>query len=789
MAAINHTHHMFCQRTFQEVPVGLFRGNSSQSLIVHGDVMAQVGLFTLLASALQFLLRPLKQPAFVPQILVGIALGPSGLGRDENLRKRFNPPASVMVMDIYAVVGFVFFVFLVGMKTDIFLIKKAGKMAYVVGVSAFLFPLAVTLPISHILRRRFRLETDFFAALPYVGAYECIIAFHVMSAFLTELKLLNSELGRLALSSSMISGTLGWCLAMFSIYHKNKEASNSRIADVEAQICNVFMILTFVFVFRPILFWMMKKTPEGKALKEHFFLSIVMMVLGTTLFSVFTGNHLLGPILLGLLVPEGPPMGSSLLDKLGYIQSVLLFPCYVISIGRKFNLSVLRHEAVVNVSVLIVIATLGKLLAVMIPSLYYNMPLRDSLSLGLLLNCQGFFDIYIYERALYFKLITRDCFGVMVVGAMVHTAIFMPLVRILYDPSRRYVAYKRRTIQHLPENVELRILTCIHEEEEDVAPIINLLQDSNPNYESPIGVYVLDLMELMGRSVPTLIAHPPDKPLSSKPTRTDRILNAFHKFGSRNEGSVSVQCFTAIAPYATMHDDVCSLALERSTTLVIVPFQKSYRPPIRAVNRSVLQMAPCSVGVLVIRNTSLENKSVPFVCRISLGVCLIFFGGADDREALSYASRMAGHPAAKLTVVRIYSLGNPTGEDLVEKRTDLNAINEFKIKTYDSRRVTYKEIGAKDATDTAAAVGKLNDQSFDLILVGRRHDEDSVLFRGFSEWSELPELGVVGDMLVSSDFKTTASVLIMQQQASVVDEMLRSPKFLPRVQPDHSLPK
>ncbi|CAM8892850.1 unnamed protein product [Rhodiola kirilowii] len=93
-----------------------------------------------------------------------------------------------------------------------------------------------------------------------------------------------------------------------------------------------------------------------------------------------------------------------LLDKLGYIQSALFFPCYVISIGRKFNLSVLRHEAVINVSVLIVVASLGKLLAVMIPSLHYNMPLKDSLSLGLLLNCQGFFDIYIYERALYFKV-------------------------------------------------------------------------------------------------------------------------------------------------------------------------------------------------------------------------------------------------------------------------------------------------------------------------------------------------------------------------------------------------
>lgn len=366
----------------------------------------------------------------------------------------------------------------------------------------------------------------------------------------------------------------------------------------------------------------------------------------------------------------------------------------------------------------------------------------------------------------------------MVVGAMIHSAIFVPLVRLLYDPSRRFIAYRRRTIQHLPENVELRILACIHQEEDDVPNIINLLQDSYPNTESPIGVYIIDLLELMGRSVPKLIAHSPDKVTSSssKQTRTARIIKAFRKFESRNEATVSVQCFTAIAPYATMHDDICSLALERSITLIIIPFQKFYTPPKRAVNRKVLEMAPCSVGVLVIRSDTMELRLVS-VCRISLDLCLIFFGGQDDREALSYVTRMSGHPAAKLSVLRIYSLRR-NAEDLQEARIDMNALNEFKIKTYDNRRVTYREIGVRDATETAGAIGKLSNEPFDLIVVGRRHDEESELFRGFSEWSELPELGVVGDMLVSSDFKTNASILIMQQQASVVDEMLNSPRFI-----------
>ncbi|MCI51587.1 cation/H(+) antiporter 15-like, partial [Trifolium medium] len=52
---------------------------------------------------------------------------------------------------------------------------------------------------------------------------------------------------------------------------------------------------------------------------------------------------------------------------------------------------------------------------------------------------------------------------------------------------------------------------------------------------------------------------------------------------------------------------------------------------------------------------------------------------------------------------------------------------------------------------------------FDLVIVGKGHPQ-SVLLRGHDQWSECPELGVIGDMLASQDFMTKASVLVIQQQ-------------------------
>lgn len=58
--------------------------------------------------------------------------------------------------------------------------------------------------------------------------------------------------------------------------------------------------------------------------------------------------------------------------------------------------------------------------------------------------------------------------------------------------------------------------------------------------------------------------------------------------------------------------------------------------------------------------------------------------------------------------------------------------------------------------------------SYDLIMVGIRHEESFQVLQGLSVWSENEELGEIGDLLVSRDLKLAASVLAVQQQLSSV---------------------
>lgn len=68
-------------------------------------------------------------------------------------------------------------------------------------------------------------------------------------------------------------------------------------------------------------------------------------------------------------------------------------------------------------------------------------------------------------------------------------------------------------------------------------------------------------------------------PHKIKPTRSsaisttsDHIVNAFHYLEQQSHDDVSLHPYVALAPYPTMHNDVCSLAHHRKIQLIILLF-------------------------------------------------------------------------------------------------------------------------------------------------------------------------------------------------------------------------
>jgi hypothetical protein len=153
-------------------------------------------------------------------------------------------------------------------------------------------------------------------------------------------------------------------------------------------------------------------------------------------------------------------------------------------------------------------------------------------------------------------------------------------------------------------------------------------------------------------------------------------------------------------------------------------------------------------------------------------VCLLFIGGKDDREALFFTKRMSKNPHVKLTVVRFLS-SDDVDEDSngngCEGLLDNELLDEIKTNNkIGNVSVRYVEEKVKDGPETALIIRSYVTE-FDLIIVGRQAGVETPQTSGLLQWSEYPELGVLGDLLVSTDAGGKASVFVIQQQRTAMD--------------------
>ncbi|XVF16161.1 hypothetical protein REPUB_Repub10bG0007700 [Reevesia pubescens] len=158
----------------------------------------------------------------------------------------------------------------------------------------------------------------------------------------------------------------------------------------------------------------------------------------------------------------------------------------------------------------------------------------------------------------------------------------------------------------------------------------------------------------------------------------------------------------------------------------------------------------------------LPKPSAIWTCWSSYNVAVVFFGGADDREALTLGARMAGLPNINLTLIRIQYDGNLPDTFMEGSILDNEILNKFRSNISENFCAKYKEELVSEGAETASVLRTLKNQ-YELVVVGRRHYDMSPLLSGLIEWNENKELGVIGDLLASSDFLGNTTILVVQQ--------------------------
>ncbi|PON96880.1 DNA-directed DNA polymerase [Trema orientale] len=730
-----------------------------------------------LSQTFHFVFKRLGLPKISSDILTGLVLGYALVDDKGNpINERLFTPAGEQIMGTVSIFGYCLFLFLTGVKMNVGMISKTGTMAMTIAVGALLVPFFCGLITKEFIGGSLKPQDK--DELSFVFITQTLVPFPVIASLITELNILNSELGWLGLSAALVSDLIGFSLtASFLMVRVLLESKSKALIDSAATIAYVAIA---VFVIRPLMFRIIKNTPEGRPVKDVYVYSIIVLAMASSIFSEAIDQQVyMAPYILGLAIPEGPPLGSAIASKLDCFVSGVFVPLYVTTSVLRADLRRFKFDTLTTSSIILVmVTTVSKFIACFMSCTYYEMPMLDSWALSFIMTSKGIVEIGLYTLFRDLNNLAESTFNFLIISILATSAIAPIFVKFLYDPSRKYAGYQKRNLMHLKPDSELRVLVCIHRPD-DIPAMINLLDASSPTKESPISVYVLHLIELIGRSSPIFISHQAQRKSLSEFSYSQNVILSFRLFENNNWEAITINAFTAVSPPKLMHDDICTLALDKLTSLMILPFHRKWSLDghvefddnmLRSLNSKVLEIAPCSVGILVHRGESgRAGTLLSSLDAYMYSICMIFLGGRDDREALTYAKRMARASNTTLTVFHLVPPEEGEVED--DRKWDLLLDSEvLKDVKYNSlngnQQMRHAQKFVSDGSEMAMIISSLVDE-YDLIIAGRSHSIGSHQISGLDlGWTKFPELGVVGDMLASMDIYGRASALVIQQQAT-----------------------
>ncbi|KAK7311181.1 hypothetical protein RJT34_09150 [Clitoria ternatea] len=768
--------------------LGVWIGDNPFDFVVP-ITLCQIILVSLISRGLHFLLRPLQTPKFTCCIMAGILLGPTCLGRNERILDILFPLKQASCLTTLSKIGTAYSVFLITLKMDVKTTLKSARRCWRFGVFPFFASFLITMILLAVSAPDgTQKEVGSMYDIPNVFT---LGSFAVVSEALTDLNLVGTELGQIALSSAMISEILQW-ITMGLQFNSGGDEQFTLVLLIG---CFGFFVLC-VCVIRPFVGYVVRRTPAGKPMKEAYVIFILLGVIVMAAISDIFGIYfVIGPTVYGLIMPNGPPLATAVIEKGELIIHEFLMPFFFLFIGLKTNFNGIQEHwkiALIFQAILFV-AFLVKLLVCVLISPTYNIKPRHGLVLGLILSVKGITELIFYNRVEKLELINGEVFSIMVIHVVFMTALCIPLIKTLYKHHPRVLKapsiYEKRvrTIQNIPENSEFNIVLCVHNDG-IVHSMIALLEACSPSIQNPIYAYVIHLIELLGKSTPILLPMNKQnrKSLSVNYPNTNHILRAFENYSDNSSGPVCILSYVNVAPYNSMHDAVCNLAEDNSVDLLIIPFHqndqtmgKETTTTIRNLNTNFLACARCTAGVLVDRYSLLSIG----LSKLYFHVGIFFIGGSDDREALALSIKMLDRPNTRVTLLRFVlpNSGVPVDrfviseEERLEIIKDDSLVDEFKGKSIindgDDKAVC-RELFVDDCIQVLGLIRGLGGD-YDLVMVGKRHNIGDFKDEEMSGLMEnADQLGIFGDMLASNEFcNGRVPVLVMQCGAKRVKKL------------------
>eukprot|EP01133_Synstelium_polycarpum_P015937 gene15937-18946_t len=396
---------------------------------------------------LGFLLSYIKQPPVISEVITGIILGPSVLGLSKAFSSNVFPPSSLPILNVFANVGLIFFMFMIGLEVDPKILQNNLKSSMIISLSSIIAPFAMGIALARVLFVYQVTDSEninFALFAVFVGVAISITAFPVLARILTERGLMTSKVGITSLAAASVDDVIAWILLAFVVsFAKNLESGSNGVADKLAALWTFILLFGFVIFMGTAVRWgliyIYKRWVKTEVHKHNLMISMIMLMFICAFYTEVIGVHaIFGAFILGVVTPRIDGFHHTIIERIQDIVTIVLLPLYFTFSGLRTSLGSINSGRAGGLTILIiVVACVGKIGGATLASRFTKNSWRESITVGFLMNTKGLVELIVLNIGLDIKVLDQTLFTMFVVMALATTFMTTPIVHFIWTTWER----------------------------------------------------------------------------------------------------------------------------------------------------------------------------------------------------------------------------------------------------------------------------------------------------------------------------------------------------------------
>jgi Kef-type K+ transport system membrane component KefB len=405
----------------------------------------QMAIILATARLMALALRYVGQPEVVGEMIAGILLGPSLLGKISPwAMATLFPDSGLAPLYSLSQVGLVLFMFLIGLEVQPGATSGSARSVIFTSYASIAAPFVCGALLAWKLYPQLGNGVPILPFVLFLGAAISVTAFPVLARILTDRKLMNTRVGMFAIACAAVDDVTAWCmLAVITVI--------ARPGAVQTPLSLRFAmlglyVLVMWFVVRPVL---RRLIPEGSSLGfGRFGMVMVFMLISACTTDALSVHALFGAFLAGLVMPRGSSLEKELRGRMESITLGLLLPLFFAYTGLRTSIGLLNTPgAWLTCALIILVAVASKLIVSAGCVRASGLSWRESIAVGVLVNTRGLVGLIILNAGLDLHILSPLLFSMMVIMALVTTLMSVPLIDWIL-PARSTLD-RTKAVRHL----------------------------------------------------------------------------------------------------------------------------------------------------------------------------------------------------------------------------------------------------------------------------------------------------------------------------------------------------